>query len=198
MTSEFNRTEPDPALILKAKGGDQEALRSLIDSVSPSVGQWALAWSGDEDTAADLTQEVLILMIRKLDGFRGESRFLTWLFKVTRNQAIEAHRTEKRKERKMDRLRVDLNTAPSQTASPDTAVDARRIRSVLEIFLRDLPSRQREVFQMSEVGGLSSPEIGRILGLAPGAVRSALFKARRALREKILEKHPELVEEYLK
>ncbi len=61
-----------------------------------------------------------------------------------------------------------------------------------------LPRRQREVFQMADMQGLSSPEIGKILGLNPGGVRAALFKARRTLRRRILDQHPEFVEEYLK
>jgi DNA-directed RNA polymerase specialized sigma24 family protein len=49
---------------------------------------------------------------------------------------------------------------------------------------------------MAEIQGLTSPEIGQILGLEPGSVRAALFKARRTLRRRILDQHPELVEEY--
>jgi RNA polymerase sigma factor (sigma-70 family) len=76
-------------------------------------------------------------------------------------------------------------------------VDKKRIGSLVQAFLVDLPKRQREVFQMAELQGLTSPEIGNILSLDPGSVRAALFKARRALRRRILESHPELVEEYL-
>lgn len=197
MTSPTNQAEPDPGLLRKAKGGDREALCDLIDLVSPMVGQWALAWTGDSDSASDLSQEVLIRMVKKLGEFRGESRFLTWVYSVTRNQAIEAHRRIGRKRRKLNRFGADPSGAPAPQGSPDSVIDADWIRRIVDALLQELPRRQREVFHMSEVQGLSSPEIGVSLGLAPGAVRAALFKARRTLRRRILESHPELVEDFL-
>jgi RNA polymerase sigma-70 factor (ECF subfamily) len=188
--------EPDPTLIQRAKRGETAALGSLLAEVGPVVAQWAMARTGDPDEAADLAQEVLILMTRKLASFRGESRFLTWLFTVTRNQAIERHRSLARRERKMERLTSHMAKEKPVTRGPESKIDEARIRNVVGTFLRELPQRQREVFQMAEIQGLTSPEIGRILGLEPGSVRAALFKARRTLRRRILDQHPELVEEY--
>jgi len=189
--------EPDPALIQGAKAGNRAALKSLLEQVSPVIRQWALARTGEAELAADLTQEVLILLVRNLPSFRGESRFLSWVFAVTRNQAIEAWRSEVREERKMDRVSVQTAEDAPLPAQPDSGIDGRRIRNIVAAFLGELPQRQREVFQMAELQGLSSPEIGEILGVKAGSVRAALFKARRTLRRRILEQHPEFVEEYL-
>jgi RNA polymerase sigma-70 factor (ECF subfamily) len=188
--------EPDPTLIQRARQGETAALGSLLAEVGPVVAQWAMARTGDSDEAADLAQEVLILMTRKLASFRGDSRFLTWLFTVTRNQAIERHRSLARRERKMERLTAQKARENPVPRGPESEIDGARIRNVVGSFLRDLPQRQREVFQMAEIQGLTSPEIGQILGLEPGSVRAALFKARRTLRRRILDQHPELVEEY--
>ena len=188
--------EPDPTLIQRAKEGETAALGSLLAEVGPVVAQWAMARTGDPDEAADLAQEVLILMTRKLASFRGDSRFLTWLFTVTRNQAIERHRSLARRERKMERLTSHMARESPVTPGPESGIDEAKIRNVVGTFLRELPQRQREVFQMAEIQGLTSPEIGQILGLEPGSVRAALFKARRTLRRRILDQHPELVEEY--
>ena len=87
--------EPDPTLIQRARQGETAALGSLLAEVGPVVAQWAMARTGDQDEAADLAQEVLILMTRKLASFRGDSRFLTWLAverrvsAATQNQAFE-------------------------------------------------------------------------------------------------------------
>jgi len=197
VTGSFDQTEPDPALILRAQMGERAALRSLLEAVGPVVSQWALARAGNPDDAADLAQEVLILMVRKLSSFRGDSRFLSWLFSVTRNQAIEAHRSKGRRERKMERLSAHLTADVPRANGPDSEIDGGRIRKVLKAFLHELPQRQREVFQMAEIQGLSSPEIGRLLQLEAGSVRAALFKARRTLRRRILEQHPEFAEEFL-
>lgn len=197
MKGTFHPAEPDPALLRRAKRGERAALHSLLEAVGPVVSQWALARTGDADDAADLAQEVLILLVRKLPTFRGDSRFLSWLFTVTRNQAIEAHRSKGRRERKMERLSTVLAEGDGDTPGPDSGIDGGRIRQVLETFLQGLPQRQREVFQMAEIQGLSSPEIGEILHIEAGSVRAALFKARRTLRRRILDQHPEFAEEYL-
>jgi len=192
----FTNPEPDPDLIRRARDGEQDALRFLLAEVAPLVSQWALARTGDPDDAADLSQDVLILMVRKLPSFRGNSKFSTWLFTVTRNQAIEQHRRRVRRERKVERFTTHLAAEETVTEAPDAGVDGGRIQEVLRTFLEELPQRQREVFQMAEIQGLSSPEIGEILDLAPGSVRAALFKARRTLRKRILAQHPEFAEEY--
>jgi RNA polymerase sigma-70 factor (ECF subfamily) len=191
------RPDPDPALIERAKEGDHAALQTLLEEVSPAVRQWAFARTGDVDEAADLTQEVLIQVARKLPAFRGDSRLLSWVFSVTRNRAIEARRSELRKERKMERFSVHLAGGHEGGTAPDGGIDGRRIRRIVTTFLDDLPERQREVFQLSELQGLGSTEIGRILGVEPGTVRAALFKARRTLRRRIMEHHPEVAQEYL-
>jgi RNA polymerase sigma-70 factor (ECF subfamily) len=199
-----SRSDPDPVLIERAQRGDREALKDLLEDVSAPVRQWAFAHTGDSDEAADLAQDVCLLLLRKLPSFRGDSRFLTWLFTVTRNQALEGHRRRIRHEGKMNRLKEELRgpagTAPGREAiasAADARIDRVRIGQLISTFVGDLPERQREVFQLSEFQGMSSPEIGVVLDLEPGAVRAALFKARRALRGKILDLHPEIVEEYL-
>ena len=159
--------EPDPTLIQRAKEGETAALGSLLAEVGPVVAQWAMARTGDPDEAADLAQEVLILMTRKLASFRGDSRFLTWLFTVTRNQAIERHRSLARRERKMERLTSHMARESPVTPGPESGIDEAKIRNVVGTFLRELPQRQREVFQMAEIQGLitaTTQKLNRIRG----------------------------------
>lgn len=197
MTGLSSRPDPDPKLIQKAQRGDRKSLEVLLKEVGPPVRQWALAHTGDPDSAADLAQEVFVILLRKLPSYRGDSRFLTWLFTVTRNQALEGVRRKGRHEKKMTRLKVENGGNASADPNPASDLDRERIGSLVAAFVHELPRRQREVFQMSEIQGFTSPEIGKILELDPGSVRAALFKARRTLRQKILENHPEVVEEYL-
>ena len=192
-----SKSDPDPALIRKAQEGDRESLKALLEEIGPPVRQWALSHTGDPDGASDLCQEVFLLLLKKISSYRGEARFLTWLFSVTRNQALEEIRRKGRHEKKMNRFKAEISDFQSTPNRGEAHVDRKRMGEIITVFIRDLPQRQREVFQMSELQGLSSPEIGTILGLNPGSVRAALLKARRALRRKILEDHPEFVEEYL-
>ena len=165
--------------------------------MGPTVRQWAFASTGDVDTASDLSQEVLVLLLRKISSYRGEARFLSWLFTVTRNQALESLRRRERLNRKVDRLSVELGKGPRAMNEGEWRVDRARLRSIVKAFVEELPNRQREVFQMAEFQGLTSTEIGAILRLSPVSVRAALLKARRSLRKRILKNHPEFVEEYL-
>ena len=197
MKSPQKRPDPSPDLIDKAQRGNREALRSLLEQIDPAVRQWALAHTGDPDSAADLSQEVFLLLIRKIGSYRGDSRFLTWLFSVPRNQALEELRRRRRQEKKMNRLKVELKAGPTHSSQRPGDVDRQRLRGLIGVLVDELPPRQREVFQLSEMQGLSSPEIGEILELAPTSVRAALLKARRSLRKKMLERHPEFVEEYV-
>ncbi len=197
MKSPPSKPDPDPTLIKRAQQGDRESLKALLEEVSPSVRQWALAHTGNPDAASDLCQEVLLLLLKRISSFRGEARFLTWLFTVTRNQALEGARRNGRLEKKMTRFKAEIGDMPNTSNPGEVQVDRERLGDLIAAFVRELPQRQREVFQMSDLQGLSSPEIGCILELDPGSVRAALLKARRTLRRKILEKHPEFVEEYL-
>jgi RNA polymerase sigma-70 factor (ECF subfamily) len=197
LKSSPSKPDPDPALIRAAQRGDRGSLKALLEEVGPSVRQWALANTGDSDAASDLCQEVFILLLRKLSSYRGDSRFMTWLFSVTRNQALEGVRRKGRYERKMERFDSQSGNLHAVPGSGGTEVDRSRLRRLITAFVEELPPRQREVFQMADLQGLTSPEIGTILELDPGSVRAALLKARRSLRRKILEKHPEFVEEYL-
>jgi RNA polymerase sigma-70 factor (ECF subfamily) len=192
-----SRPDPDPDVIRQAQRGEEESLRALLKEVSPTVRQWALASTGDPEEAADLTQEVLILLVRKLSSYRGDARFLTWLFSVTRNQALESQRKAARYRIKMERLAKEVDAGMDHHPPQVDLVDRRRLGELISTFLKELPVRQREVFQMAEIQGLSSPEISGILGVEAGTVRAALFKARRTLRRKILEQSPEFAEEYL-
>jgi RNA polymerase sigma-70 factor (ECF subfamily) len=192
-----SRPDPDPGLVLRAQEGDREALKTLLEEVGPAVRQWAFAHTGDVDAASDLSQEVLVLLLRKISSYRGDARFLSWLFTVTRNQALEGLRRRGRRSKKMDRFKAEMGEGASAVNDGEAGVDRKRLGDLVRAFVADLPQRQREVFQMAELQGLTSPEIGAILELSPVSVRAALLKARRSLRRRILEDHPEFVEEYL-
>ena len=97
----------------------------------------------------------------------------------------------------MKRFATETVGDPKPTPAPEREMHRRTLGTLISTFVKDLPGRQREVFQMSELQGLNSPEIGKILKMDPGSVRAALFKARRTLRRQILQQHPEFVEEYL-
>ena len=184
-----------PELVDRARRGDRDGLRELVTAAYPTVRRWALLRTGDPADADDLTQDVMIQIVRKLEDFRGDARFSTWLYSVTRSAAAERSRRTRRRAEVQSDPRAVMAVTPESPAGADDAVErADAARAVRTGFFRP-PLRQREVFDLVELQGLTSSEAAARLGIEAVSVRAHLFKARRALRAHILSHHPELAEE---
>lgn len=204
MTSRQQETAPPPSAgggddpeilqwIQDARRGDAAAFERLIESHQDRVWRRALYRLGDHDEAADVTQEVLVLCFRKLDQFRGESRFWTWLARIVDNQV-------KNRRAWLDRRgsgRTFSLDAPPEGAeedgrgpmeAPDPGPDPRRIAEnresieALERCLGLLSEDHREVLLMRFSSGLSYEEIAAELELSLGTVKSRINRARAELR----------------
>lgn len=145
--------------------------------------------------ADDLTQDVLVQIVERLPTYRGEAAFGTWVWSVTRNAATDIGRKRRRRARILDRGDADSIVRPSPSPDPADDAHARWTARLVQAFLGGLPERQRQVLDMADLQGMTSPEIGDRLGIAPASVRVHLLRARRAFRAWILEHHPELVPE---
>ena len=193
----MNRTDPQPreveALVERAQGGDSTAFESLVRHCYQQIYRWAWVQTGDPDDADDVTQEVLVVLHRKLKTYTGRARFSSWLFQVTRNAALQHGRKVGRVLR-LKRRASEVAVADSSNADGLTELDGARTADVVRTLFQELPIRQREVFDLADLQGFSPSEIGRMLGMKAVTVRANLCKARRALRGAILARHPELVE----
>ena len=194
--SETQRLERDVAhLVPLAQRGDAAAREALLARCHPTVYRWALVHTGDPDEAEDVAQEALVRHDAGLRGFAGKSLFATWLYRVTRNVALEMGRRMARTLRLRSALSLQTDDAP---AAPDPAdgVDADTVAALVRALFGDLPPRQREVFYLADLEELAPVEIAQRLGLEPATVRVHLLRARRALRARILSEHPAIAEEY--
>src|SRR5215831_61825 len=192
-----------PSLVDEVRSGKPAALDRLIARVQARVRGWAVRFTGDEDTADDVAQQVLIGLDRRVKRFDGASRFTTWLFAVTRNVALsERRRTERRAALAREhhsRALVDEHQSlaldesiRAEGANPDAA----RLAALVVKYFDALPGRQRQIFELADLRGLTPTEIAAKLGMEAVTVRGHLFKARRAIRAKLLEHHERLLEEY--
>lgn len=187
----------DRALAARAADGDEAAFRALVRRVHPRIHRWALSVTGTAHDADEVTQNVLIRMYRHLGDFKGDSRLTTWLYRITRNAAIDHVRAAGRRET----LSLDDDDgpdAPEPTTAPDPlrAMHVGRLAALVDVFFQELPDRQREVFDLVDLQGYAPSEVAAMLDAKPVTVRGNLFKARRAIRESILARHPELLEGY--
>ncbi len=181
-----------PSLVDQVRSGKPAALERLIARVQARVRAWAVRFTGDEDMADDVSQQVLIGLDRRMKRFDGASRFSTWLFAVTRNVAFSERRRVERRAVLAEK-HSSLTVEQSDRASD---IDAARLAALVVKYFDALPARQRQIFELADLRGLTPIEIATKLGMEPVTVRGHLFKARRAIRAKLMEHHERLLQEY--
>jgi RNA polymerase sigma-70 factor (ECF subfamily) len=182
-----------PGLVDGVRAGRPAAVERLAARVRAQVHAWAARFTNDPDTADDVTQVVLIGLERRVRRFNGRSRFSTWLFAVTRNVALSHRRRDQRRaELLAHQGQLETDHAAEATDDPDAA----RLAALVLTYFDALPRRQRQIFELSDVRGWSSAEIARELGMQQVTVRAHLFRARKAIRERMLEHHERLLKEY--
>jgi RNA polymerase sigma-70 factor (ECF subfamily) len=181
-------------LVLRASAGDPDAFRLLVHRFHDTIYRWALAATGDRDDADDVTQQVLLKVHRHLGSLREGGRLRTWLFRVTHNTALELHRTRGRRALALDREKL---LTPGERSSLELVdqLDMERTMILVEHYFKELPDRQRLIFDLADYQGYTPAEIAEMLDMEPVTVRANLCKARRAIRTRILRDHPELAED---
>ncbi len=187
----------DAALVRRARAGDPAGLRALVERTYPLVRRWARGWAPDEAEADDLTQDVMVRMLRSLHTYRASARFTTWLYTVTRSVARDHHRSASRRARRDTEHGARALLGEAGSLEPLDRVDAERLGAALETLFRELPDRQREVFDLVELQGYNAREVGELLGIEAVSVRAHLHKARRTLRGRLLDGLPHLVPDML-
>jgi RNA polymerase sigma-70 factor (ECF subfamily) len=191
-------TQPDEddalsALVGRAKEGSVAAFNELASRLQSRIRGWAARLTHDPDDADDIAQLVLLRLHLRLREFEGRSRFTTWLYRMTRNVALNRQRIERRRAGL-------LRTIPPSSSSvlPDIAArsDDEKLATLIQSVTSELSRREREVFELADLRGMSADDIARQLGVQPVSVRAALSRARRRIRLKMLEQHPHLLEDY--
>ena len=184
------------ALIRGAKAGEEAAFEGLVRRHYEQIYRWALARTGDRDEAEDVTQETLVRLHRHIGSFDGRSAFSTWLYQVTRSAAADLHRKRSRRERLALKVKQESQEVAIDPRANEGTADDKRASDLVQTFLEKLSERQREIFDLVDLQGFSTVEVSAMLRMEPVTVRSHLFRARKAIRKKIMESHPELVEGY--
>jgi RNA polymerase sigma-70 factor (ECF subfamily) len=171
-----------PDLVARTREGDERAFATLVGKYQPVVFRWAIALSGDEDEADDITQEVFVIVHRKLGNFRGDGSFEGWLYRITRRVANRARQRS---------VQQPTNTTQEvYLTDPGARVDRQRAVELIRLIAGTLPMRQREVFILCDVEGRTPAEAAAILDMKDVSVRASLFKARSSIRRSILATHP--------
>lgn len=186
--------EPElDALVDDVRLGRESAFAELVTRVQARVQAWAARFADDPDEAEDIAQDVLIALQRGVKQYHGRSRFSTWLFAVTRSAAFSRRRGDIRRAA----IRSELDMSGRTSFEVRDTHDERTVASLVLRYFDELPPRQRQVFELVDLRGESPIEVARTLGMRPVTVRAHLFKARRAIRARLLELHEPFMSEFL-
>lgn len=164
-------------LVERAQTGDQRAFRTLYDMNVDRIYRLAYRMAGEDDLAMDFTQEAFVRAWNRLDQFRGDAAFSTWLHSITVSVALNGLRKVDR-HRKRERSLEDA--APVAASNPIAEPGVReRIQEAVDA----LPEIYRTVFLMHDLEGFGHGEIADALGVAEGTSKARLSRARAKLRE---------------
>jgi RNA polymerase sigma-70 factor (ECF subfamily) len=193
------RSSPvDGRVVQAAREGREGALERLVQQAYPLVRRWTAAHGAEPWEVDEVAQDVMILVVRRLESFRGDARFTTWLYRIARNVWLDRRKTRARTElvgEGADRAGgQDTGAATSCDEDPAGVLERKDTRDRVTRAFEALPHRQRQVFDLADLQGFTSPEIAEMLDVEPSTVRVTLLKARRALRKRLMEMDPDLAE----
>lgn len=161
----------DAYLVARAKAGRLDAFEELVRRHRDRVHRLALRMLGDPRDAEDATQDVLVAAWRSLDGFRAESAFSTWVYRIAVNRCLNVLRARHENEPLM-------SEQASSTPSTEAIVESRlQLDDVRRAILRLTPE-QRAPLVLRELEGCSYDELAEILDVSVSAVKSRLHRAR--------------------
>jgi RNA polymerase sigma-70 factor, ECF subfamily len=180
----------DLDLVHASKNGDVAAFERLVKRYDRKLLRIAQSVTHNTEDAQDAVQDAFLKAFRHLSQFREESKFSTWLFRITVNQSL----TKLRKQRAIRevsrdedfRADVDLPMEVIDWApNPEQLYWASELRDILINALRALPPTLRTVFVLRDIEGLSTDETAEVLNLSQTAVKARLWRVRLQLRERL-------------
>ena len=178
----------------RAKKGEEAAFEVLVTDNEKRIYNLCRRLTGNPEDAAELTQEAFLNAWRGLSRFQGESSFSTWLYRLASNACIDFLRKEKRRQNLSMTVSLDDEEEarqvelPDERYAPERELERTEVRQAVAAGLERLTPEHRQVLVMREINGLSYAEIGAVLGLEEGTVKSRIARARNALRKVLTER----------
>jgi RNA polymerase sigma-70 factor (ECF subfamily) len=171
------RDVAEAALAARARTGDRVAFGELVDRYAEQARRVARAVLQDPDDADDAAQDAFLSALVKLEQYDASRPFGPWLMRIVANAA-----TDRRRRRAVRRVETLDEGLVAGGQRPDAVAEREALAERLRQALAELPERRRVAVVLFDVEGYSHAEIGEILGMPEGTVRSEVFHARRRLR----------------
>ena len=171
------------ALIERAQKGDHDAFATLVNEHQRYVYNLALRVLKDENEALDLAQETFIRAWTALPNFRKQSRFRTWLYRITTNLCYNRLPNLRRSLNDLDEAIIEeIPNLDSRSVSPSYKFEKQELRKYLRQAVEDLDEKYRLLITLRYQDELSYDEIASTLNLPLGTVKTGLFRAKEQLR----------------
>lgn len=167
-------------IIARARRGDADAFEQLVVAYRDQVFRLALRMCGNEADADEVAQEAFLSAWKALPNFRGDSRFSTWLYQLTSHAAIDLMRRKKRQIAAEDITEV---SAPDPAPGPQQQAEQSETRQAVRDAMAQLSPEYRQIVVLRFLQELSYEEIGAVLKLPPGTVKSRLNRAKSQLKD---------------
>jgi RNA polymerase sigma-70 factor (ECF subfamily) len=183
---------PDRDLLLAIRGGDEAALDELISRKTKPLLQLVSRILNDLEEARDVVQVTFFKVWENRHKFDDHFSPNTWIYRIASNLAIDHLRARRSRERHQEPARLHLRQVADSRAQRDLSrLHQEEVAGIFRELAAGLSGKQRTVFVMREIEGLSSPEVAEILRCRESTVRNHLFNARKHLRRELLRRYPE-------
>jgi len=171
-------------IISSARNGDKKAMGLLVQQYQQYAFNLAFRLVCNEDDARDVVQDSFIKMWRNMKQFNPEIKFTTWMYKIVTNTAIDLLRSTK----KMNLVSIDDFQEKFVSASadnPEIQLNNKETGQMIRSISNTLSEKQKLVFVLKDLQGLSSSEVGDVLDLSTNSIKSNLYHARKVIKEKM-------------
>ena len=176
-------------LINKTKEGDVSSFKVLIELYQDMVLNTAFGFLKNKDDSEDITQDVFIKVYKTISKFKGDSKFSTWLYRITINESLNFLKSKKRRNlffifssENEDQV-YDIPDTGSN--SPSEVSENTERRKILYKAIDSLAENQKIAYTLSKIDGMSYSEIAEIMGTTISSVESLLNRAKKKLKLKL-------------
>lgn len=180
--------QPEDQIISRILNGDQSAFAQLVERYQNYVFTLVLRFTENREDAEEIAQDVFVKAYRSLADFRGDSKFSTWLFTITRTTCLSFLRKKKPDTLSLDNERTGIQVENRESGFNANMVEQKSKHAMLNQAISMLSPDDAQVLNLFYKGDQTLEEIGKIMRLDPNTVKVKLHRARQRLKDK-MEKH---------
>jgi len=170
--------------IKRILNGDSRAFEVIIKDYGRLVNHIVYRMIPNTDERDDIVQDILMRIYRNLGSFKRDAKLSTWIGRIAYNRCLDY--LDKKKVILFDDAFEDaIGNIPDQSSSPEETIEKKSLSEALKREIDKLPEKYKTILTLYHIDELSYDEIGKVAGLPEGTVKSYLFRARKALKERL-------------